>query len=157
MYKRYFRMNNPKCKPEKTEWIEMTGREFYRFVNSPEGCDRHFIDMDDVVLEASESEARSFKAEKNHSYYIQTQEDGWSTLSLYATEDENGCSGEEIVADETQNVEAEVILRMEYRALCAALRSYPATGIRSLTVPPKKRESDTEDAPRPPVAESELQ
>lgn len=83
MYKRYFRMKNPKCKPEKIEWIEMTGREFYRFVNSPEGCDRHFIDMDDVVLEASESEARSFKAEKNHSYYIQVQEDGWSTLSLY--------------------------------------------------------------------------
>ena len=53
-------------------------REFYRFVNSPEGCDRHFIDMDDVVLEASESEIRSFKAEKNHSYYIQAQEEGWS-------------------------------------------------------------------------------
>ena len=121
MYKRYFRMKNPKCKPEKIEWIEMTGREFYRFVNSTEGCDRHFIDMDDVVLEASESEARSFKAEKNHSDYIQAQEDGWSTLSLYATEDENGCSGEEIARDETQDVEAEVILRMEYKALRAAL------------------------------------
>ena len=91
MYKRYFRMKNPKCKPKKIEWIEMTGNEFYRFVNSPEGCDRHFIDMDGVVLETGESEVRSFKAEKNHSYYIQAQ------------------------------VEAEIILRMEYRALCAAL------------------------------------
>ena len=121
MYKRYFRMKDPRCKPNEIEWIEMTGNEFYRFVNSPEGRGRHFIDMDDVVLEASEFEARSFKTEKNHSYYIQAQEDGWSTLSLYATENENGCSGEEIVADETQDVEAEVILRMEYRALCAAL------------------------------------
>ena len=59
MYKRYFRMKDPKCRPEQVEWIEMTGREFYRFVNSPEGQGRHFIDMDDVVLEASETEARS--------------------------------------------------------------------------------------------------
>ena len=74
MYKRYFRMKDPKCRPEQVEWIEMTGREFYRFVNSPEGQGRHFIDMDDVVLEASETEARSFRTEQNHSYYIQTQE-----------------------------------------------------------------------------------
>lgn len=64
MYKRYFRMKDPRCKPNEIEWIEMAGSEFCRFVNSPEGCDRHFIDMDDVVLEASEFEARSFKAEK---------------------------------------------------------------------------------------------
>lgn len=64
MYKRYFRMKDPRCKPNEIEWIEMTGNEFYRFVNSPEGRGRHFIDMDDVVLEASEFEARSFKAEK---------------------------------------------------------------------------------------------
>ena len=68
MYKRYFRMKDPKCKPEQIEWIEMTGREFYRFVNSLEGRGRHFIDMDDVVLEASENEVRSFRTEQNHSY-----------------------------------------------------------------------------------------
>lgn len=122
MYKRYFRMKDPRCKPEQIEWIEMTGREFHRFVTSPEGRNRHFIDMDDVVLEASEFEVRRFKAEKNHSYYIQAQEEGWSTLSLYAAEDEHGCSGEEAVADETQDVEAEVILRMEHKALRTALR-----------------------------------
>lgn len=102
-------MKDPRCKPNEIEWIEMTGNEFYLFVNSPEGRSRYFIDMDDVVLEASESEVRSFKAEKNHSYYIQAQKEGWSTLSLYAA---IGCSGEEIARDETQDVEAEVILRM---------------------------------------------
>lgn len=56
-------MRDPRCKPSEIEWIEMTGTEFYRFVNSPEGCGRHFIDMDDVVLEASEADARSFKFE----------------------------------------------------------------------------------------------
>lgn len=121
MYKRYFRKKDPTCKPENIQWIEMTGSEFYHFVNSPEGKGRYFIDMGDVVLEANEVEARNFKIEQNHSYYIQAQEDGRYTLSLYAAEDENRCTGEEIVADETQDVEAEVILRMECRALQMAL------------------------------------
>lgn len=99
----------------------MTGREFYYFVNSSECQGRHFIDMGDVVLESSEAEARSFKAEQNHSYYIRTQEESRITLSLYVAEDQNGCSGEEIAADETQDVEAEVILRMESKALRTAI------------------------------------
>ena len=81
MYKRYFRMKDPKCTPDGIKWIEMTGSEFYRFVNSPEGQGRHFIDMGDVVLEASKVEARNFKIEKNHSSYIQAQEDGRYALS----------------------------------------------------------------------------
>ena len=64
MHTRYFRLKNPKCRPEEIEWIEMSGREFYCFVNSPEGQGRHFIDMDDVVLEASEGETRRYKSEK---------------------------------------------------------------------------------------------
>ncbi len=43
---RYFRLK-PNCSPEKVEWIEMTGKEFYYFVKSPEGQNRHFIDMGD--------------------------------------------------------------------------------------------------------------
>ncbi len=99
----------------------MTGKEFYLFINSPESQGRHFIDMGNVVLEATEAEARIYKAEQNHCYYIQSQEDGWRTLSIYAIEDKNGCSGEEVVEDDTQDVEAEAILRIERRALQAAL------------------------------------
>ena len=121
MYKRYFWMKDPKCRRDEIEWIEMTGKEFYRFVNSPEGRDRHFIDMDDVVLEASESEALDYRAEQNHRYYIQTQEEGWSTLSIYDVGDENRCSGEEVVRDESQDVEAEAILHIEKAVLQNAL------------------------------------
>ena len=42
-------------------------------------------------------------------------------VSLYTIEDENGCSGEEVVRDETQDVEAESIRRMETAALWQAL------------------------------------
>jgi len=114
-------MKDPKCKPEQIEWIEMTGREFYRFVHSSESRGRHFVDMDDVVLEATEAEARNYKAEQNHHYYIQAQEEGWRTMSIYAIGDENGCTGEEVAVDETQDVETEAIQSMERKALLAAL------------------------------------
>lgn len=122
MYKRYFRMKDPKCDPEKIKWIEMTGSEFYRFVNSPEGQGRYFIDMGDVVLESSKREAQVHRVEKDHSDYLKEQEEGWSTVSLYSIENENGCSGEEAARDETQDVEAAAILRIETAALRRALR-----------------------------------
>lgn len=121
MSTRYFKKRNPKCRPKEIEWIEMTGKEFYRFVNSPDGQGRHFIDMGDVVLETTEAQARQYKAEQNHSGYILAQEEGWNTSSIYTIADKNGYSGEEIIRDDTQDVEAEAILRMERRALRMAL------------------------------------
>lgn len=99
----------------------MTGKEFYRFVNSPEGQGRHFVDMGDVVLEASKHEAQVHRAEKDHSDYLKEQEDGWSTVYIYTIEDENGCNGEEVAVDETQDVETEAIMRIETAALRKAL------------------------------------
>jgi len=99
----------------------MTGKEFYRFVNSPEGQGRHFIDMGDVVLEASKHEAQVHRAEKDHSDYLKEQEEGWSIVSIYTIEDENGCNGEEVAVDETQDVETEAIMRIETAALRKAL------------------------------------
>ena len=116
---RYFRKNDPKCGQEEIEWIEMSGKEFYRFVKSPEGQGRYFIDMGDVVLEASKHEAQIHRAEKDHSDYLKEQEEGWSTLSIYA--DEDGYSGEEIIADEAYDVEAEAIMRIETAELQKAL------------------------------------
>lgn len=144
MQKRYFRMKNPKCKPEEIEWIEMTGREFYSFVHSPEGKDRHFIDMDDVVLEGTSSEARKHRAEKDHSNYLKEQEAGWSILSIYSLEGEHGCSGEEIAIDETQNVEAEAMKRIERKALISALSHLDAESRHLIYVSYLAKECKTE-------------
>lgn len=121
MNKRYFRLKDPECKRNETEWIEMSGSEFYRFVSSPAGRGRYFIDMGDVVLESSKREAQVHRAEKDHSDYLKEQEEGWSTVSLYTIEDESKCSGEDIIEDVTQNVEAETIARIEHKALISAL------------------------------------
>ena len=45
MYKRYFIKKDPNCRKKDIEWIELSGREFYRFVNDPANKDRHFVDM----------------------------------------------------------------------------------------------------------------
>lgn len=130
MSKRYFRRREPQCGPEAAGWIEMTGREFYQFVNSPEGRGRHFIDMGDVVLESTEMEAKLYRAERDRSDYLREQAEKWSTLSMYAFEDEYECSGEEIVADTVQDVEDEVILRTEVKALRSALSLLDAESCR---------------------------
>jgi len=100
----------------------MSGREYYRFLNSPEGRNRYFIDMGNVVLEATEDETRKYKAEQNHHYYIEAQEERKCILSFYALEEVNGCSGEELFADATQDVENNAIMHMEIHELQEALR-----------------------------------
>ena len=88
MQKRYFRVKTLKCKPEDMQWIEMSGREFYRFINSPEGQGHYFIDMGDVVLETSKAETRKYRAEENHRYYIRSQSENWKEISIYTVADE---------------------------------------------------------------------
>lgn len=126
MHTRYFRKKNPECIPNEIEWIEMTGQEFYRFVNSPEGQGRYFIDMETVVLEATKEELRKYKAEQDHSHYLKEQEKGWNILSISAIQDSQGYSGEEAIPDETQDVEAEAFVLMEIKQLRTALRQLDA-------------------------------
>lgn len=121
MPKRYFCKKDPLCKTEDIEWIEMSGREYYRFVIAPENKGRHFIDMGDVVLECTATEYRKYKAEDDHSKYLFDQEYGWTTHSLENLSREYGLCGEEIIADMTQEVETEVIHRIEIKALYSAL------------------------------------
>lgn len=111
----------------------MTGKEFYRFIHSSEGLGRHFIDMDDIVLETTEEETRKYKTEMNHHYYIQSQEEGWNTLSLYVIENGSGCSGEEVIQDDAQDVEAEVIMRLGNSALHTALSQLDAESYRLIS------------------------
>lgn len=121
MFTRYFRKKDPLSKAQNVEWVEMSGKEYYQFVTDLTNAGRHFVDMGDVVLEATENEMREYISEKNHNYYLQAQEEGWITLSFYSVVDQNGCSGEEVAVDETQDVEEEAIAIIEHKALRDAL------------------------------------
>jgi len=80
----------------------VTGQEFYRFVNSPEGQGRYFIDMNTVVLETTKAEACQYRAEQDHSNYLKSQEKDWCILSLQTDCNYNG---EDTIKDESQDVE----------------------------------------------------
>jgi RNA polymerase sigma factor (sigma-70 family) len=121
LFKRYFKKKDPNCETTNTEWIEMTGLEYYQFMQSPDSKGRFFIDMGDSVLECSIQDFRQYKAEQNHKEYLRKHQEGWITLSLYADEVENGYNGEELIEDDTQNVENNAIHTMEVDALQAAL------------------------------------
>lgn len=121
LYTRYFRKKGPLCNPETVKWIEMSGGEYYQFIIDPKNKGRLFVDMSDVVLEVTAAEASDYKAEMNHNYYIRTWENGWSTVSLYAIEGTNGYSGEEVIVDQAQDVEAEVLMRLDSEAVRMAL------------------------------------
>lgn len=79
------------------------------------------MNMGDVVLECTEVEYKKYKAEDDHSSYILKQETGWITQSLEDVAAENNVCREELVADETQDVESEAIRRVEISALRTAL------------------------------------
>jgi len=113
--KRYFRKKNPLCNVERIDWVEMSGKEYYSFVTAPENKGRYFIDMGNVVLECTRAEYKKYRAEDDHSNYILEQEAGWTTQSL------EGIGGEELIADLTQDVEAEATRKFEVKALRDAL------------------------------------
>ena len=50
----YLVKKNSESKKENTEWMQMSGEEFYRFTHSEEGKGRYFIHLtDDVGYELS--------------------------------------------------------------------------------------------------------
>lgn len=67
-------MKDPSCRKRDIERIKMSGREFYQFIKSPESQGRYFIDMGDVILEASQEDARAYKTEQDRRYYIRALE-----------------------------------------------------------------------------------
>ena len=123
MARLYFRKKEPFDQNPNSEWVQMTGREFYQFVSAPENAGRRFIDMGTVILEASDSIFREHKSELDHSDYLKEQESGWSTVSISELRSKDILSGEEVIADHTQDVEAAAVQFLNLQKLHAILKS----------------------------------
>ena len=51
----YLVKKDPTCKKENIEWLQPTGREFFKFLASPESKGRYFIRLrDDVSFECDD-------------------------------------------------------------------------------------------------------
>lgn len=119
MARQYFIKKDPSA--QIPEWIEMSGREFYRFTRSPEGRGRYFIDFDDYAIEATKEQYDAWRKEKDHSDYLKEQEEGFLILSLYSDTINEYGDGEDVIADEKVDVEESTILLIRRKALHSAL------------------------------------
>jgi len=107
--RQYLRKAEPYDQDPDSEWISMTGKEFYRFISSPESKGRYFIKWDDLVIEASKAQYSDWLCDEEHSGYLREHENGWNTVSLYSDLSQEGRSGEELVPDPAADVEIRAI------------------------------------------------
>lgn len=121
--KRYFRKNDPAAQESNPEWIEMSGQEFYRFITSPAGRERFFIDMEEFVIEAPKEIYEEWRREQSRKsyHYNQAMKLGVKVLSLNSDEISEKGDGEDVIPDETVYVEEDAILSSEIHDLYAAL------------------------------------
>lgn len=116
--RKYFVWKDKNCNGINFEWIEMSGKEFYRFSSKPENAGRRFIVLDDrfnegadvITIEATENEYRKWKKEHNHEQYLDRAERERETVSLYDTISmHEELTFEDVIADEDSNVEETAI------------------------------------------------
>jgi hypothetical protein len=79
----YLIWKDPAANTGRREWVQLTGREFYGFVRSPEAKGRYFIRLSAVsehcrdgmiIIEASRAEYMEWRREQDHSAYLREQE-----------------------------------------------------------------------------------
>lgn len=110
-------------KKNSSEWTELTGKEFYQLVNTPEGKQKRFIDFEDFLIEASEKEYLAWRSEVNHADYLKRYAVDHIVISIYEMESKDGCNGEDAIVDVSVNVEEQAQQNIDRVALRSALLS----------------------------------
>lgn len=99
----YLVKKNPESKKENTEWLQMSGEEFYRFTHSEEGKGRYFVHLtddvgyeaDEIYIEAGYEEYQDwYKEARRHRYLVECERD---TLTLSSDVPVSG--GDELLID----------------------------------------------------------
>ena len=121
MATKYFRKKDPLTEGSDICWIEMSGKEFYRFVNSPEAEGRYFICFDDdIVIEANQEHFLAWVREKNHSNYLRRCETGMETVSFYSEDISESGNGEDVLPSAADTAE-QALQNLRCQALRLAL------------------------------------
>lgn len=126
MAKKYYRWKNPNCKGINPEWIEMSGKEYYQFINRPENETRRFEvlgnrickEADILVFEVTEERYEEYSKEHRHERYLDESSKEYSSVSLQDNFSKNeDLKYEEVVSDESIDVENEAISAVNQKAL----------------------------------------
>jgi len=133
MSKIYLVKNTQATAKDMTDWIEMNGFDFYKFIKSPEANGRYFIKLPPlledgsdgfITIEANSEKYRKWRSEvrrKRHLREYGTEEKNYTVVSYHAMETADGCYGEELLPDDSINIEAEVEKIVELENLADAL------------------------------------
>lgn len=121
MAKQYYIKKNPMVTGPDIEWIAINGEEFYQLITSPAGKGRHFIDMEDFMIEATKEEYTDWRKEKDHHDYLNEQESTVQVLSFYSDMPTKNGNGEEIIPDRAIGTEDLAIKSIVQKAVTAAL------------------------------------
>ena len=128
----YLVKKNPESKKENTEWMQMSGEEFYRFTHSEEGKRRYFIHLtddigyeaDEIYIEAGYEEFYSWKQEDNrHRYLADCAKD-----TMIISSDVPVTGGEELllidtIQDESISIDEMIVHKEMLKKLREALAS----------------------------------
>ena len=136
MANKYFVWKDANCNGVNQEWIEMDGRTFYEFTKHPSNKNRYFVrlgnevceDADIIFIEANKNkydewnreESARYRREKDrieHPYKIVSLDDKASEL--------HELTFNEVVPDESVNVEQEVISKLHYESVRKIVMDLP--------------------------------
>lgn len=136
MANKYFVWKDANCNGVNPKWIEMDGRTFYEFTKHPDNRNRYFVRLGNEVCEEADvifietnknkydewnrEESARYRREKDrieHPYKIVSLDDKASEL--------HELTFNEVVPDESVNVEQEVISKLHYEYVRKIVTSLP--------------------------------
>ena len=125
----------------KTRYVKLYGKAAYAYLRSDEGKLKRFVKIsdsdnsDDIYLEIDTGSIPSFRVDERREQYVRDikRESGICVISIYACEghgdDEDKASGEELIADDSFNLETEVLKQIDMTTLRKALKTQIPVGI----------------------------
>ena len=128
----YLVKKNPNLSAE-DNWIKMNGRDFYKFIKTPEGQRRKslFVTLPAcgkkdyaIVIEAEPDVAKEITSENNHRKHLnrESAKKGYVILSYHAIQQtDDDFYGEELLIDDACTVEDQALHQIEIDALYNAI------------------------------------
>ncbi len=119
----------------KTSYSKICGRAAYTYLKSDEGKCKRFVkisevdEIDEVFIEINAESIPAFRKDERREQYVRDskRESGIIVISIYACEgqgdDDDRASGEELIADEDTDLEAEALKQIDLDTLRKALKT----------------------------------
>ena len=120
MANKYLRWKDPACNGQNIEWEEMTGKDFFDFLNSDQSRGRYFIrlgndicpEADIIFIEAEKSKYEEWYKESRHHRYLTRVGKKAAKLSMDCPYDDEGNSLHDLIADLEADVESAAMSRV---------------------------------------------